>query len=216
VFSIDSRPYGASYPEWAARFWQFKLSLPVDAASEAAPLSAGQSGPVWILARPGLGSVTETDEFSVPAGTALLLEPDGVTSDDSDCPTYDPFTVEELREFNCVSWGGVTEIICTLDGVAVPAANDPVNTPYLIDTPEYSYTLANHDNIWAVIDGLTCIPDGATIGPAVAEGVFVMFKPLPVGPHTIHTVGVVGPIASPHVLIDRTYQFTVTPAPDQE
>jgi len=214
VFSADSRPYGATYQQWAARFWQRKLSLPVDAASEQLPLSAGQSGPVWVLARPGArsgGVLVETNVFSVPAGKALLVEALGEWADDSDCPTFDPFTEIQLRNFLSSNWGAVSQISCTLDGVTVPGTTDPRNTPYLIGSRAFSYTLADHDNVLGVDFGLTCIPDGTTIDGAVDEGVFLMFAPLPVGHHTIHTLGVVGPAPSPFVVVDSTYEITVTP-----
>ena len=50
---------------------------------------------------------------------------------------------------------------------------------------------------------------GVTIYPAVADGVYLMLSPLKSGKHTIHTVGVVGPLASPFVVEDVTYDITV-------
>ena len=39
---------------------------------------------------------------------------------------------------------------------------------------------------------------------------FLLIAPLAPGHHTIHFVGVVGPVASPFVEFDETYNITVT------
>src|SRR5215472_12321795 len=96
VFPPQSAPYGVSYQEWTARFWQRTLSLPVDATSFAAPLSDGQSGQVWLLAPPLGVPPTDTFKFSIPAGKAMLLSPFSAWVDNGNCPTFTDFTVDEL------------------------------------------------------------------------------------------------------------------------
>ena len=62
----------------------------------------------------------------------------------------------------------------------------------------------------AGIFGDTCIGGGMTIYPAVADGVYLMLSPLKLGKHNrFTTVGVVGPLASPFVVEDVTYDITV-------
>jgi len=54
VFSIESHPYGLSYPEWTAKWWQWVFSIPIennpikDDMNRSYELN--QSGPVWFLA----------------------------------------------------------------------------------------------------------------------------------------------------------------------
>src|SRR5690242_15482225 len=51
VIPVNASPYGATYGEWSARWWQWAFSLPVDhhPLFDTADCSAGQSGPVWFL-----------------------------------------------------------------------------------------------------------------------------------------------------------------------
>jgi len=109
VLPPNSRPYGVSYQEWAARYWQRTLSLPVDAASYAAPLSDGQSGEVWLLASPLGVAPTNTFQFSIPAGKAMLITPLTYWSDNANCPTFTDFTVDELRAQVSAAWSLVSD-----------------------------------------------------------------------------------------------------------
>lgn len=210
VLPPEAHPYGASYQEWAARYWQRTLSLPVDAASYAAPLSDGQSGDVWLLASPLGVPATNTFQFSIPAGKAMLVSPLTFWVDNANCPTFTDFTVDELQAQVSAEWSLVSETSCTIDGVTVPGLTNPQDSPYLVDSTVFSYTLPDHDTYPTVLFGATCIADGTTIGPAVAEGEFLMIHPLPVGQHIIHTTAVFGPAASPFLVTDITFVVTVT------
>src|SRR5215210_4141888 len=54
IFTTDSTPYGLTYGEWTARWWQWAYSIPRDvhpAYDDSGKYCAeGQSGPVWFLA----------------------------------------------------------------------------------------------------------------------------------------------------------------------
>jgi hypothetical protein len=210
VFPPQAHPYGVSYQEWAARYWQRTLSLPVDAASYAAPLSDGQSGEVWVLAGPLGSAPTGTVQFSIPEGKAMLISPITYWADNANCPTFTDFTVAELRGQVAASWSQVSETSCTIDGVTIPGLSNPQTSPYLFDSKVFSYTLPDHDTYPTVLFGATCIDNGQTIDGAVAEGEFLMIKPLPVGKHIIHGTDIVGPAASPSLVVDITYVITVT------
>ncbi len=210
VFPPQAHPYGVSYQEWAAKYWQRTLSLPVDAASYAAPLSDGQSGEVWLLASPLGSAPTGTLQFSIPEGKAMLISPLTYWVDNANCPTFTDFTVAELRGQVAGEWSQVTATSCTIDGVAVPGLANPLTSPYLFDSTVFSYTLPDHDTYPSVLFGATCIDNGQTIDGAVAEGEFLMIKPLPVGQHQIHVTDVIGPAASPFLEVDITFVVTVT------
>ena len=209
VLPPNSQPYGVSYQEWAARYWQRTLSLPVDAASYAAPLSDGQSGEVWLLASPLGVPPTSTFQFSIPAGKAMLLSPLTYWVDNANCPSFTDFTVDELRAQASAVWSLVSETSCTIDGVTVPGLTNPQDSHYLVDSTVFNYTLPDHDTYPTVLFGATCVANGTTIGPAVAEGEFLMIRPLPVGQHIIHTTAVLGPAASPFLVTDITFVITV-------
>ncbi len=210
IFPPQAHPYGASYEEWAARYWQRLLSLPVDAASYSAPLSDGQSGEVWLLASPLGTPPSDTFQFSIPEGKAMLISPLSAWDDNADCPSFTDLTVDELRAEAAAAWSVVSETSCTIDGVTIPGLTNPQDSPYLFDSTVFSYTLPDHDNYATVLYGATCIANGTTISGAVAEGEFLMIKPLPVGQHTIHMAVVYGPAASPSFVTDINFEFTVT------
>jgi hypothetical protein len=210
VFPPQAHPYGVSYQEWAARYWQRTLSLPVDAASYAAPLSDGQSGEVWVLASPLGIPPTETFQFSIPEGKAMLISPLTFWADNANCPSFTDFTVDELRAQVSAEWSQVSETSFTIDGVTIPGLTNPQDSPYLFDSTVFSYTLPDHDTYPAVLFGATCIANGTTIDGAVAEGEFLMVKPLPVGQHLIHMTAVFGPASSPFLVVDITFVITVT------
>ena len=210
VFPPQAHPYGASYQEWAARYWQRTLSLPVDAASYAAPLSDGQFGDVWLIASPLGVPPTNTFQFSIPEGKAMLISPLTYWVDNANCPTFTDFTVDELRTQVAGEWSAVSATSFTIDGATISGLANPQDSPYVFNSTVFSYTLPDHDTYPTVLFGATCIDNGTTIGPAVAEGEFLMVKPLPPGQHLIHMKAVVGPTASPFLVTDITFVITVT------
>ena len=75
VFPLESKPYGSTFKDWTARWWQWDLSIPKD--QNPAGDSTGrycdqkQVGPVWFLAGTYGGSATRT--CNIPSGKAILL-----------------------------------------------------------------------------------------------------------------------------------------------
>jgi len=211
---VPTHPYGLTYAEWLAKWWQWSLSFPVSADPEnaTASFSANQFGPVWFMPAP-LGGGTVTRTGSVPEGVALFLPILTFEADNTGCPTYSDLTAAQLTAEAEGGWSAVAETSCTIDGVAVPGLENPTNSDFVVITPPFAYKLASHDNVVANYPGFeeeTCIPDGTTVYPTVAEGACVMIAPLSVGKHTIHIVAAV-PAYS--VSYDVTFDLTVTPAP---
>jgi len=212
VFPPNASPYGQSYGQWLAEWWQWSLSFPVTADPEngTADFSASQSGKIWFLPAP-LGSGTFVRKGTVPYGKALFTPVLTFEIDDAGS-TY---TADELADYLQQGWDYVTAISCTIDGGAVRHLRDPQTTPYLCVTPPFSYTLASHDNVIANYEGFASnpdMPDGTTVDLALSGGVCVMIKPLPVGYHTIHITGQLGLLG---VTYDVTYQINVTPWQNQ-
>lgn len=209
---VPTHPYGLTYSEWLAKWWQWSLAFPVSADPEngTASISAGQSGDVWFLPAP-LGGGTATRTGTVPEGTALFVPVLTFEADNTGCPTYTDFTVAQLTAELQGGWSTVTATSCTIDGVAVTGMDNPTNSAYLIQTQPFRYTLAAYDNVLANYPnfvGETCIPDGTTVNPTVAEGVCVMIRPLSVGTHTIH-IGAAAPAYG--LTYDVTFDITVAP-----
>jgi len=212
VFPPDASPYGATYEEWAARYLQWAMSFPATAnpAGDTAPVEADQPDGVWFL--PSVtGNRTVTRTATVPAHTPLFLAALSIRVNNTECPTDTEFTVEELFERARAQWDAAIEASVTIDGVDVAELDDPQTTPYLVETGPFPVTLADHDNLVAA-NGLTCVPDGVTLEPNVARGVFLMVRPLPVGHHTIRIRGVAGPPEAPAFVKDVTYEIEVVRA----
>ena len=97
VFPPQSHPYGHSYSEWSAAWWQWAYSIPVgvnpilDSTGENA--AVGQDGPVWFLAGNYGGETVR--EVSVPAGKALFFPI--MNQPWVQFPDDPPYTIPELR-----------------------------------------------------------------------------------------------------------------------
>ena len=90
--------------------------------------------------------------------------------------------------------------------------DDPLTSGYFTTATPFSYTTALNDSVLqSPAYGLSCIPGGTTIGPAVADGVYLMLAPLTPGTHTVNFVGVVGPTNAPYLDVNLTYEIVTTP-----
>jgi hypothetical protein len=75
VFSTDSKPYGLTYGEWTAKWWQWAYSIPKNVNhsydDSGRCCSEGQSGPVWFLTS---SYIHKVDRYcNIPAGLFSLL-----------------------------------------------------------------------------------------------------------------------------------------------
>ena len=221
VLPPNSHPYGYSYQEWSAKWWQWTLEQSTNHLElvGAPNLCTGAGTTVRFLAGiyiPGSGGISiETRNITIPSGTPLFFPILSVWTDNSGCNGNDlaftSLTASELAEEAASIWTAVTSTTCTIDGVPVAGLSNPATTRYLMAAPPFSYTTAAEGNVVANLFGEPCIPGGLTIYPAVADGVYLMLSPLSVGKHTIHFVGVVGPVSAPFVEDDITYNITVAP-----
>src|SRR5689334_16547926 len=75
VLPVQSRPYGLTYSEWSARWWQWAFSLSIDHSPlfGKADCGTGQSGPVWFLPGATVGGPTPRQNCTVPPGKALFV-----------------------------------------------------------------------------------------------------------------------------------------------
>jgi hypothetical protein len=218
VLPPSSLPYGYSYQEWSAKWWQYVMGQSTNHL-EALGDPGICSGPASRVRFPGPnhpgpsgGTAMVTNHITVPEGTPLFFSILSLWQDNGNCPisAFTTFTADQLAAFDEANWSYTTETSCTIDGVAVAGMDDPINTIYHVVSPPFSYTTAEHDNVLAGYFGASCIPGDFTIYPAVADGVYLMLAPLSPGKHTVHTVGVVGPLSAPFAKVDVTSEITVT------
>jgi len=80
VFEVDSSPYGNTYGEWSARWWQWLTAIPAatnpNFDTTGANCAVGQVGPVWFLAGTFSSAPPKiTRSCTIPHGKALLFTP---------------------------------------------------------------------------------------------------------------------------------------------
>jgi hypothetical protein len=215
ILPPSSLPYGLSYQEWAAKWWQFFYGQSTDYMQPLGSPGICEGPASRVLFLNGApGSTTETKHATIQADTPLFLAILAFTADNTACPITDFTTnsAEVLAAEAVAGWtGAATLTTCTIDGLAVPGLENPTNTIYNVVSTPFSYTTAEKNNIVAVSEGEPCLPGGLTIYPAVADGVYLMLAPLSPGKHSIHFVGVAGPLSSPFLKLDITYDITVQP-----
>ena len=196
--------YGKTYADWSVKWWQWVFSLPatnspiLDTGDDC---SAGQSGPVWFLAGAFVGT-TNARSCTIPAGLALFFPIANGWNDNTDCPSYDAFSVEELVGLATGFVDSASGMSCTIDGVPVKGLDDPMTSPYRVGPQVFSYTLASTDNILANHFGLACIPNGIMVATAAEDGVYLLLAPLSAGQHIIQFT-----VESCH--LDITYHLNV-------
>lgn len=215
VLPPSSLPYGYSYEEWSAKWWQFYYSQSTKHTHliGSPDICEGPASRVLFLDGSPT-SVSETNRVTILADHPLFFAILGFEADNTACP-LDTFTDNSpsVLESEVVSGynGLATLTTCTIDGVEVPGLEDPTNSIYNVVSPAFSYTTAEEDNVPAVAEGEPCLPGGLTVFPTVADGVYLMVSPFSPGKHKIHFVGVAGPLTAPDVKYDITYDFTVLP-----
>jgi hypothetical protein len=215
VLPPQSRPHGASYGQWGARWWQWLFQTPASKDNQVlnngqvldngtvvpaqVNCALGQSGHVWFIG----GALEATffegtlrvDAFracSIPTGTFLFFpvfnsEFDNLTSA---CPPPATFTAKKLTD---AATGAIDHIVpgsmtATIDGVSVSGLADSKSI-YRASSPSFSYTLPE-DNVAENVSGCSppvVYPAGTTPPPpgATADGIYLMLAPLSPGVHTI-------------------------------
>jgi hypothetical protein len=219
VAPIQSHAFGQTYGEWAASFNQWSFSLPVDEHPlfDTADISTGQTGRVWFLGGTFTAFPDEDDPNTVigiadrtgtvPAGTALFFPIVAVNTSELE---GNGSTEAELRDAaNSLADAIVPEsLTATVDGRPVEGL-----ISYRAESPLFEIGPLPDNNILQA-GGLDA-PEGAT-SPAVADGVFLLLRPLPVGEHTIHFTGTAEFTEEEHGFdltfkLDITYTITVAP-----
>ena len=182
VLSLDSSPYGNTYGEWSARWWQWLMAIPEATNPNFDPTGAncavGQVGPVWFLAGAFGGSFTRS--CTVPAGKALLLTP--LTQ------------LNGSGAFDCEPTAPGLCNLNTLRALAAAFADNPTTLEVVVD----GHPLKNvgDQRVQSPVFSLT-YPEGAVFGlpsgtstPNLADGYWLLLAPLSAGAHTIQITGV--------------------------
>jgi hypothetical protein len=197
IVPSNAKPYGMTYGEWSAKWWQWNLSLPVDqnpSYDEGGSCSNGangQLGPVWFLTGVNVSSGTAVRNCIIPAGKALFFPIINTECSTLEEPPFYGSNEEELRD--CAKSFNVSDVYAEIDGIAVQNLDN-----YLVESPLYTFAVPPN-NIWG-------LPAGT--GQSVSNGYFLMHTPLSIGEHTIHFGGT---YIEYGFTLDITYHLTVTP-----
>jgi hypothetical protein len=194
VFPPGAKPYGKSFGEWTALWWQWAMSMPLthNPLADTAEISAGQAGKVWFLGGSFVsGEAKRTG--TVPSGKALFL-----ALLNTECSTVeaDPFHGDTAAQLRACAKGWVdgAAAICSIDGVPVKHLE-----AYRFQSPVFNFGPLPADNVLGVAAGAT--------GKSVSDGLWLMLEPLPDGQHTIEFIGVFAAGFTLHI----TYNLTVAP-----
>lgn len=176
VFPTHSHPFGRSYGEWAAKWWQWAMSIPTDGHhpgqdETGADASRGQRGNVWFLTGVFNASGNVERSITVPYGKSLFF-PMGNT----ECSTLEPAgggfhgdNEAELRD--CAQGYHKRNSFCEIDGRPVEDLEE-----FHFTSPLFNFTVP--------FPNVLGTPAGS--GQAVDDGIYVMVPPLRPGQHTIH------------------------------
>jgi hypothetical protein len=194
VLPPGSTPFGKTYGEWSAAWWQWALRIPAAenplTQDGAVDCSAEQSGRVWYLV--GVISVSGTADRSctIPPGTFLFFPVINTECSTLEAPPFHGDNPAELRE--CVENIQVSDIHATIDGVPVNNLN-----AFNVESPAFTFDVPE-DNVLGV--------PGPDTGLSVSSGVYLMLAPLSAGEHTLHFGGTYPDF---NFTLDITYHITV-------
>jgi len=197
VLSPDAQPYGKSYAEWSAAWWQWALSQPVTGHpfidDPAFNVAGGQSGSVWFLAAP-FGTVQRS--VTIPPGKGLFVALINIESSNLEEPPFFGATAADQQAIAQSFADFIVDVACSIDDRSVSEINR-----YRVQSPQYVFTAPTP---W--IFGAT----GGT-GTSVADGYYVMLAPLSGGTHTLHFSGAFKFSDAPEdtIPVDMTYVITV-------
>ena len=200
VVGLGQRTAGQTYGQWSAAWWQWAASIPQGRS----PLfddtgdhcDQAQQGPVWFLAGSFAAvpvssgfAATATRRCEVPGGRSLFFPILNAEADNL-CPVANPpATVHGLRQQVAALLAPKTTVTADLDGVPIRNVDD-----YRAASPAFTITYPAH-NICPTTPGSSV---------AVADGYYLMLKPLSPGAHTLHFVGTI-----PGFSLDITYHLRI-------
>ena len=211
-----SKPYGQTYSEWSADWWQWTYSLPASQHPlfDTADCSEGQSGMVWYLGGTFTASPDPDDpdviigeavrDCTIPSGTALFFP-----IVNAECNTFEDPDATEADLRGCANFLGdhIQDLQVTIDGRELQHLG-----LYRAESPLMTLGPLPEDNIVPDPPGA---PAGATAN-SVGDGFFIMLAPLSKGRHEIHFEGAaVFTVANDGFdftfRLDITYHLTVEP-----
>ncbi|MDI1442711.1 hypothetical protein [Polyangium sp. 6x1] len=217
LFPRQAHPFGASYEDWAAAWWQWALSIPVDENPMLdGPCELHQSGNVFFLA--GTMGGTATRNCTIPVGKGIFFPIVNVVY--RSCPEYvnGSYTCElatsddKLHEWaSSYIESGEGTMLLEIDGVSV-ANLDPyrAHSEVFADASPLNVEDRVAPACSGPIEANSCgVPVGSPRS-SVADGYWAMLHPLPPGQHEIRFAASIDNNVGSFSL-DVTYHIVVAP-----
>jgi hypothetical protein len=181
ILPPSSSPYGKTYPEWVAAFWEYALEFPLEGHpfldTPDFDFSARQSGHVWFWSAPD-GPLTRT--VTLPTGKALFLTLRDTECSSLETPDFDPdlgfgaHTATAQRDCAKFWADHIVDVFCVIDGVPVENLG-----AYRFVSPQFQFSAPTP---WI-------FGDTGGVGTSVGDGYYLMLAPMSRGIHTIHYGG---------------------------
>jgi hypothetical protein len=201
VLPVNAKPFGMTYAEWSAAWWQWALAIDGDEHPIEDPdggfASNGQGGKVWFLA--GSSATAEgalvTRHVTIPAGNAIffpILNNVWVTlpypypgAPDGDPPFTEPGAEEFARS--------VIAVNPNAEMLSVEVDGRPLEnlTYHRVLSPVFSALLPEFNWLDVLIEFFDLgfdVTEGL-YSDCVSDGYWIMLAPLSRGEHTIHLRG---------------------------
>jgi hypothetical protein len=173
LYAPDSKPFGRTYAEWTARWWQWVLSIAktenplVDENGKSCAIN--QNGPVWFLAGTLKGPAERS--CAIPADKAILFP---VINFEASVAEGDGTKDEELAARAKFEMDQITNIRAMISGTNVNELKQ-----YRIQSPPFNVTL-DEDNVLG-------LPAQTT--KMMSEGYWLFLKPLEPGTYDLYSFG---------------------------
>jgi len=218
LFPRESTPFGVSYEDWAAAWWQWSLAIPKGTN----PMLGGacdqnQSGNVFFLA--GTMGGADTRNCTIPAGKGIYFPIVNLVI--FDCPEYaggEGYTcADSVSEDLKRQWANQnfelpeTTLILEVDGVAVNNLEDyRAQSDSFVDPQGAIAEDRINPYCGGPIRENSCgIPVGSPRN-ALADGYWAMLRPLPPGQHEVRFAASLD-FGNGGFSLDVTYHLTIAP-----
>jgi hypothetical protein len=175
ILQADSKPYGLTYGEWTARWWQWAYSIPKDVNpaydDTGRYCTQGQSGPVWFLT--GTYGHPVDRYCTIPSGKAILFPILNSECSFAEFPNLK--NEKELRQCSKEMEDTVNYLEAKVNDIDIKDSNK-----YRIQSPLFNFTLPKNN--------IVKLPPQTTT-QAVSDGNWVFLKPFAIGKYVIYFKG---------------------------
>lgn len=195
LYSPTSKPFGISFVDWTAKWWQWWLKIPNSqhpfADNTGERCAVAQHGPVWYL----LGAAGKVERnCAVPSDKAILFP-----ILDTECSYSESPNLKDEQDLR----------VCAVEGNKGATVNVLVDGKQVKDIDKYRVTTSLF-NVTYSNDPVT--PTNSNVSQAVSDGWFVFLEPLKPGKHEIKFTAsqfAQQNTAEPEALMDVTYHLNI-------